>query len=567
MLGVTLIIVTIKSSNNIEDKIVMVDTLIKDNQTDEATKLLNKISKKAPDRYSFYRLIKRSIEISEVTDDYQIMANITFAALNKFPGNEDLYAYYVMALLKTGKYSEAYNIAIDNLVSAEYKPLLAQSLLYFENKTPELLTILEYIESRKEPSFFEYLAHLLNNNELLIDAVLLWANNGEIEKAYTLLNEIKEPNAELKALLAYDSGRESEALLKLLELPESDSIKYSNLLLIADIFFMKENWARSKFYYDKAIQVNKSGSAPYLNIASIYLKSDSIKKAILFLQNGIDDFDKNIQSIKLNIMNIEEDIENLTDINEKKLNEKLLDKAKGELKALSNDYKDIILLFYHLNKIINTDETVKILENYRENFEKDGKIELLYLKEQKEFLDPDLFESKLWKLLNEDIENRTVSEYLIWYLLGVENYKDINLVLERSKHRFPDENWTNYYYGILSGLNKDYSKAIEYFSMSDIDVSSWELLYNTGVIEMARKNYSEALTLFNKSIILLVQENFIDNRDKYLSQIKTKLAQVLISLNDTDEAIRVLNSAYELDPTNYTSDLLKSVYLNLQESK
>lgn len=148
----------------------------------------------------------------------------------------------------------------------------------------------------------------------------------------------------------------------------------------------------------------------------------------------------------------------------------------------------------------------------------------------------------------------------------MENYNDIELILERSEHRHPSEKWTNYYRGIVLGLRGEYKDSLNYFNSDNIDIDTWEVLYNKGIIEIALQNYPAALTLFNKSIISLNQINYINKRDIYLSQIKTKSAQVLIYLNDIDEAIRLLNSAFELDPNNYSSDLLKSIHLNLKEN-
>ncbi len=212
------------------------------------------------------------------------------------------------------------------------------------------------------------------------------------------------------------------------------------------------------------------------------------------------------------------------------------------------------------------------MEEYKISFPDDVRVELLIMKNRNTTLLPEIFEAKLWKLLNDGSknrvdgsENRDVSEYLIWYLLGVENYNDIELVLERSENRYPESNWTGYYRGVLSGIRGDYSTALKYLNSKDLDIPNWELQYNRGLMEMARGNYPEAMTHFNKSLIGISNRSMLNNIDVYKSQIKTKIAQVLISLDDIDEAIRVLNSAIELDPNNYRSDLLKSIHLNIKD--
>ncbi len=473
-----------------------------------------------------------------------------------------------MSLLKIGDYKKAHEIANNQLISNEFKPLLAQTILFNDNKSPETSTIVDYINSRKDPSFFEYLATLLDDRSLYVNSALLWAKAGEIEKAYKVTQKLSRDGIEeLSALLTYDSGRQSEALVKLLELPLSESIKYNNILLIADIFYFKENYSRSRFYYEKAIELDVINSAPYMNISSIFIKGNNVKKAISFLENVVIELEQKLNT-KLNLIDdLKGDLPTLTELEEIDLHKRRILQSEKDLKTIRAQYKELILLSYHLYKEIKSDNSIKILEDYRRLFPKDVKVELLYMKENNSKINPDLFIARLWQLLNTNSENREVSEFLVWYLLGVENYEDIELVLERSENRHQGHNWTEYYRAILSGLQGNYKIALEKFNSSELDVESWEILYNKGVIEMALLNYPQSLVLFNKSIIAINQKSFVNNRDKYLSQIKTKIAGVLINLNDTDEAIRILNSAFELDPDNYTSDLLKSIHIDLKESE
>ncbi len=506
--------------------------------------------------------------ISEALSDYSLYLEVSEISVDMYPGNEDLQAFYVMALLKNGNYTQAFSIADQHLMSNEFKPLLAQTILFNDNENPDTLGIVEYVNSRKDPSFFEYLANLLGERSLLIDSALLWAKDGEVEKAYTLIKDLQDENLqELIALLAYDSGRVSEALLRLIELPSSDSIKYYNILLIADLFYLKENWARSRFYYEKAIELETINSAPYINISSIYHKSGNIKKSISFIEDGIDQY-KNYVSILFDEIDlIQSELSSSNSEIDPELNKRLLTKKQDELSKLRIEYRELVLLSSSIYKLIKSDNRLRVIDDYRQIFKDDVKIELVQMKERNNILLPELFVANLWKLLNKDKDNREVSEYLIWYLLGIENYNDIELVMKRSENRYPNSNWTIYYRGILSGLKGDYEDSLTFFNADGLNIPSWELVYNKGVIQMAMKNYSEALTLFNKSIILINQENYINNINIHLSQIKTKIAQVLIFLNDIDEAIRVLNSAYELDPDNYSSDLLKSIHLNLKDNR
>ncbi|MBN2618508.1 MAG: hypothetical protein JXR64_09395 [Spirochaetales bacterium] len=472
-----------------------------------------------------------------------------------------------MSLLKTNNFQEAYNVSYENLISDEFKPILAESLILLENKKSGGTSILSYIENRKDPAFFEYISNLLNSDLLKINAALLWAKNGDMEKSYSLLKSLNlHDRSELLALFAYDTGRSSEALVHLLELPQSDSIKYENVLLIADLFYLKENWPRSKFYYEKALEINKFKSAPYLNISAIYQKNQNYKQALNILESGITEFKNNIINLSNNLNELYKKQEEANSTEDKNITTKLITKLQINLDGLERDYKEIVLLAHHLyNKMGLTNSSSEVILDYINLYPEDVQVELIRLREESKHTPPDIYISKLWKLLNKDKNYKDVSEFFIWYLLGTENYKDINLIIERNENRHPEDEWIKYYKGIMLTLNSNYAKGLEIFS--SYKNPSWDILYNMGIINLSMQNFPEALGLFNKSIISLNQNDFVENKNKYLSKIKTKQAEVLISLNDTEEAIRVLNSAFELDPDNYTSDLLKSIYLNLKDNK
>lgn len=563
-MGVGYIYVSFKGKGDLLEEFTKVDEYISAKKYAKAGNTITSLIKEVPDRYNCYKLLKRAIQLGDETGNYELFLEVASTSADKYSGNQDLQAFYVMALLKNEEFSKAYEVANLNLSSSEFKPLLAQAVLY--NDKSKSKSIVDYVRGRRDPSFYEYLASTLNNRSLLINSALLWAESGEIEKAYNLLKDFdSEDIKECVALLAYDSGRESEALVRLLDLPLSDSIKNYNTLLIADLFYMKENWSRSKYYYESALDSNRENSAPYINLSSIYKLNDNFKEASNNLMNGISHF-KNL--VKIHINDIESLIYSLNeekDSVEKNITRRLIEKRESELENYRKSYRELVLMYYSINKDTLTDEAVKVLKEYKSLFKDDVRVELLIMKNQNRITSPDIFEAKLWKLLNKENDSKDVSEYIVWYLLGIGNYEDAELVLSRSENRYSEEKWTNYYRGILAGIQGDYNLALKYFESDDLADKDWKILYNKAVVLMAMKKYPEALTSFNKSLISLNSNNIVRDKNIYRSEVKTKIAQVLINLNDIDEAIRVLNSAIELNPDNYKSDLLKSIHLNIKE--
>lgn len=554
----------LKDRNNIDLQLVEVDRLIKIADYEKAESIVERVSRNLPDRYKTYRVLKRAINLSELSGDYTLFKHVAKSGVEQFSGNEDLHAYYVKALIECGELQLAKEIAEKNLNSSEYKSLLAEAILKADNQ--DIITLTEYVNSHKNPAFFEYLAHLLNSDELLINAALLWASSGDLEKAYSIVNTLSRQYPELDALITYDSGRRSEALLKLLELPHSDALKVKNRLIIADLFYSKENWSRSRFYYEEVLKDDPLNLAAYINLSSIYLKNGSVKQSISTVEHGRSNYSNMLHNLILEVEGIRTHLEEAVSIEEKNLQDKLLNIKEKSFKEYQSAFKELSILSYNLYKEIDESQSMAILQQYRDLFPEDVKIELMQLRATDMETNPEILIAKLWRLINRDDDNRDVSEFLVWYLLGIENYDDISLILERTENRHPNETWTTFYYGVIEALDGSYLEAKSDFEGLPGAEKDWVVLYNRGVIEMALGNFSEALNLFNRSTIAIGQKDFLSGKSRYLSQIKTKSAQVLIALNDEDEAIRLLNSAYNLDPDNYTSDLLKSLHMNLKDS-
>lgn len=296
------------------------------------------------------------------------------------------------------------------------------------------------------------------------------------------------------------------------------------------------------------------------------MKNDQVKSSLDLLLSGIFIVKERVNLVKNEIESFRSSYENESDSAKKDLLYRTIQKKSGDLYLLGNDYRDLVLLYYTINFDIDSSSSVRVLEEYRRDFPDDLKVELLVIKNKNELYVPDIYEAKLWNLLNSGDNNREVAEYLVWYLLGLEDYNSVNLVLERVEHREDEYNWIFYYKAIISTLKGNYKDAQNYIDRVDSGaIKDWERFYTKGVIDMGSGNYTNSIENFNKSLISINQNNYVDNRDIYISEIKTKIAEVLLALNDVDEAIRMLNSAYELNPDNYRSDLLRSIHTSIRE--
>lgn len=549
-------VISHKDNSDFTSLVRRIDLSIEERDISSLDDLFERAMDLTTDNYSVYQLIKRAIKTSEITGRYDLFLRISEFAAKTFSGNEDMQAYYVMALIKNREYKKASENASLYLKSREYRSLLAQAVILGEEDSSSGQDLVKLVKAREDSYFLEYLGELLDSQTLSYNAALLWAGEGEYLKAYHLVKYFEgEEYEEAAALLAHDAQRRGEALLRLLELPRTPGEKTYNTVLTGDLFFMDNNPERARFYYEKSIQEDPLFShVPYVNLASLLFEQGQRRRAWSVLKGGIENFRQRILELIEEAKELKVSLDGESDGDARALIERRLQTNRVQNSSYQLMYRKLVLLYY--DSIIDSDksEAVYAVNGYIDLFDEDVKVQLLSFKNSEESILPEKYRARLWDLFNRDMENREVIEYLIWYLAGTYDYQSALLVAERAENRGAGS-WINLYRGIiycLMGLNDEALK-----SFNRIEEPSWQLYYNKGIVQMITGLSEDAVASFNSAINELNQTGYLKMKNVYLSRIKTELAGIYLNMGKSEEGYRILDSAIELDNDNYRAVLMR----------
>ena len=159
--------------------------------------------------------------------DFRLFRTLAGRASASVPGDQDLLACWVWALLRTGSTEKAFRHQ-KYLTSPEWSTLRAEIRLVEAHggKQGAVDAFLSELRSHDDPEFLESAALLTESAELTFDAALLWMMHGRPQKAYENVEALGADKrewafpdalsrmgvAEAAARIAYDSGRTPEAI-------------------------------------------------------------------------------------------------------------------------------------------------------------------------------------------------------------------------------------------------------------------------------------------------------------------------------------------------------------------
>ncbi len=159
--------------------------------------------------------------------DYRLFRILAGRASASVPGDQDLLASWVWALLRSGNIKKAVHYQ-ENLNTAEWSSLRAEIRLLnaYGGGKDSVESFIKEIDAHNDPEFMENAALLTESAELTFDAALLWMLHGRPEKAYENISQLegerrtwaspliasKKGVAEAAAWISYDSGRTSKAV-------------------------------------------------------------------------------------------------------------------------------------------------------------------------------------------------------------------------------------------------------------------------------------------------------------------------------------------------------------------
>jgi tetratricopeptide (TPR) repeat protein len=468
-------------------------------------------------------LLDRGVRVSEGLGDYTLLLDLSERAVEDLPGNEELWAVHIYALIRRGYYEKGFSSASEHLESEEYRTLLYEAAL---NMNPDrvdpgvfegspLAPLAEDAESI-DPEPFETLAESLDDPRLYAASAVLWMMSGRSDRAMETAERLERYREYdlLRLYIAFDGGDFETALELLTRLNETGRIQaYEAIMLEADILMNLGHSDRAAAAYRNLIETQPEASwIPYLNLSWLAEVRGNEEEALSHLFDAYEHF-------------------------------------PGK--------KQVILPYaLFLLQQERTDEAADQLEGLLERNPEDEELTLLVHYIRSADTNPQQFRSVLWELYNANSGNEKIAQFFAWYLLGFNALGDARLVLDRFEAKYGAVEWTYFYRGIISSLKGDLENAREELETAFELRRRWETQYNLALVAMKRGNIGDALERFRSADTLLAGSPEAENRKEELAEIRVKISWILYLDGEYEAAARELRYALDLDPRNLEGQLL-----------
>jgi predicted negative regulator of RcsB-dependent stress response len=497
------------------------DRKLAEGNTREATALVNSVNLRKLSRYEILRVIKRAYVISSATGNYKILERVTRRAANIFSTAEDIWAFYVKALLQQGKYEKARKIALEHLGDGQFYSIKAEAMLMAgTNGKPEELE--KQLMSRMDASFFERTARSLNNPVLFYDAALLWLRAGNVKAAESLLPFIAGGAVPSlgKALIAYDTGHNDLALNELRN-PQTDYFMVVNpprgVITVTDDYrqqvLNQANFLRAALLGDL-----------YMEKAERYMAYESYLEAVSVAP-------EEEWQAWLNVVVLAEQLQ--LDFNS-------IDFLVNALRYFPNQKYLTLALTERLE---SKAEAAKLLEEFLILAPNDADMNLYRIQNFEKSSTAEKISSDLWNLFNYNSYNRRLAQYMVWFFLGIRNEPDARLTLERYKGE--DQSWLPFYYGLIEAAGGNFSEAENFFDKAAGNV--WEVPYNIGVIKLYNGQNADAIGQFALAKNRYMQSAGENIKKGTAALIESRLAEAYLANNQFGLARETAENALKID--------------------
>ncbi|MFW5747336.1 MAG: tetratricopeptide repeat protein [bacterium] len=468
-------------------------------------------------------LLARGMQISEGLDDYTVLLDLSERAVEDLPGNEELWAVHVYALIKRGYYEKGFSSAAEHLVSEEYRTLQYEAALkmnpdrvdpgFFEgSRFAPLAAATESLD----PAAFEELASRLDDPRLYAASAVLWMISGEQERAMETAGRLERYREYdlLRLYIAYDGGNFETALELLTRMNETGRIEpYRAVMLEADILMSLGHFDRASASYRNLIETQPEASwIPYLNLSWLAEREGRGEEALSYLFDAYEHFPGKKQVILPYALFL--------------LQQNRGAEAAEQLETLQERLSE--------DEDEDEDEGLALLIHYVRSAD----------------TNPQQFRAVLWELYNAYPGNEKIAQFFTWYLLGFNALGDARLVLDRFETEYGAVEWTYFYRGIISALGGDIETARENLETAFELKERWETQYNLALIAMKRGNITDALERFRSAEILLSGSPEAVVKTAELAEIRVKIASILFLDGEYSAAARELSYALDLDPKN-----------------
>ncbi|QMU99592.1 tetratricopeptide repeat protein [Borrelia sp. A-FGy1] len=473
----------LKGKRDFNELIMEVDDHLLKDDLYSAERVIKLSASYADTEFKWISLVKRAKLYSLKVNDYLLMRDIVELGVKILPGNLKLRALEVYSKLKVGSVSEACKIAKQYLFEHEkYRHLYNEAFIKNLTLNYGLKSIKDYlikIEKEKDAYTFKNIGLNLKNNAFLINAMLLYIENKDLDSAKEILLKIKGDKnfAKELAYISYDLGNLEFAIanLKLI----NDNNEPSLMFLLADAYLKKGDLNKAKAEYLKLYTRFPDYSMMiYLSLAFIAKKENDFKRAIAYLNKANEKFKDN------KVMNY----------------------------YLANTY-------FEINDYFNANEISK-------KYKDDPLFFKLYFVLNYSNLNYEAKKSFLWRLFYRSNYSSDIAQLLSWNLLLYSDLRDLDLFFKTYTPVGDAHSWYyfyKFYYDFLK-KNLDYSKKMVF--ENQVGKYLYGLYYNLGILQFYQKEYKKAEEYFKKSVSFLPFN--LDDKNRMSLEERENVAKVYL---------------------------------------
>jgi len=235
--------------------------------------------------------------------------------------------------------------------------------------------------------------------------------------------------------------------------------------------------------------------------------------------------------------------------------EEALDILREGTAVFPDDYRLVFEMAKYLFQLGEDVEARGLILDFLKNHPGNQRMALGLLRMEWTSLRPERFLSEIWRTYIQDPGNESLCRYLVWYLLGLKDYRSaiIGLDLYNRGGEPAGGAWYYHYGGLLQALSGRYDQALELMNRSIKTGEAFDSLYNRAVLYRKIGNLNAAREDLWRAVFLADQSS---QEPSIRSRIHTEIGQVLLSEGNRDGARRELLYAIDLEKGNERASFL-----------
>ncbi len=480
---------------------------------------------RAGSEYTLLRVLKRADTMARAGGSFLFYRGLARRAAERIPGARSLRAVFAYACLRSGRPMDQRTVrALERALQAPARQedlagLAAEAsfsgwpvaLPPREKLTPRLAALAS-LPPERGAERVEQAAGELGDPRVLLDAVLLWMQEGRPERALQLSRTLpaERPYAEVRALVAYDAGKPAESLA---DLEWAGPDRPDLLAVRADLLRQLGRRDAAAAAYRDLIAAHPGFSPlPYRALAGLLEQGGGRQAALDVLAQGARRFPQNPAALL----------------------------AYAEALARRGDRP----------------QAGTVLQRALAAEPENPQARLLALTLEGDRGRP--YTSRLWGLFNASPGSRPIFDALFLSLLHSADLEGARMALEEHRRSAPGPPGAGLLEleGLLAALQGSDAEAAALLQRSLQVRDDWRVRCNLAAVQAHSGSLREASDTLMKAEALLSPGAQTAGRR---SLIRARLAEVLLRLGDPAAARRECEYALDLDPANHQARLILRV--------